>query len=295
MFEEARPEEILFVTGRTLSPEALEDLEDARKRLPALGYRAAWVQAEGEKDLAEKLSAIERAGRLCLADSTPLYRILHAAGFAAAAWSHGGNRADSFPGAGYILEEPGWIDRDSWNKIYQRLTGKPWKILETADTLVREFVPEDLDAIYDLYDQEALRFLEPPGPDRDREKRILQAYIQKIYGLFGYGHWAVLDRKSGALIGRMGFEAPTGQMAKALGVDAMFGYLTAAACRGRGLTGQVLPALLAYGDAMLGFGSVGAEADRDNPASIHLLEKNGFEERSREGSRILFVREKKKA
>ena len=290
MFEEARPEEILFVSEKDPAPEAAGEISEAKALLPGRGFRVSCLQAESGEELRQALSGLAPCRRLLLADSAAFLGILKKEGLAAAAWSHGGNREETFPGADYILQEPGWIDEDSWNKIYQRLIGKPWKILETERTLVREFVPEDLEAIYSLYDEEALRFLEPPGPDRDREKKILEAYIQKIYGLFGFGHWAVLEKETGELIGRMGFEAPTGQMAERLGADAMFGYLTAASARRKGLTGEVLPALLAYGDAMLGFGLVGAEADRDNTVSIRLLEKTGFAPKCREGDKIFFVR-----
>ena len=225
-------------------------------------------------------------GKLFLAGDTALCKALKERGFAAAAWSHPGNREDRFPGASYVLEEPAWVDDDSLNKIYQRLTGNPWKILETERTLVREFVPEDLEDIYGLYDEEAGRYLEPPGPDTERERQILKDYIGRIYGLFGFGHWAVLSK----LIGRMGFSLPTAREKEILGADAMLGYLTAKEARGAGLTLEVTRALLDYGKNFLLFERVGAEADAGNTASVRQLEKLGFERVMEEKGKILFSR-----
>ena len=290
MFIEARPHEIIFAAGKALPREAQEELKEALDQFEIRGYRALFMEAETPEQLAAALKGLTPEGKLFLAGDTALCKALKERGFAAAAWSHPGNREDRFPGASYVLEEPAWVDDDSLNKIYQRLTGNPWKILETERTLVREFVPEDLEDIYGLYDEEAGRYLEPPGPDTERERQILKDYIGRIYGLFGFGHWAVLSKESGHLIGRMGFSLPTAREKEILGADAMLGYLTAKEARGRGLTLEVTRALLDYGKNFLLFERVGAEADAGNTASVRLLEKLGFERVMEEKGKILFSR-----
>lgn len=290
MFTEAKPYEIIFVTGKDLSPKAEEEIRMSLDLFEKRGFRALHVEAENGDCLSEVLVCPGPEGRLFLAGNTALCRALSEKGCAAAAWSHAGNREDRFPGALYILEEPAFVDDDSLAKIYQRLTGNPWKILETERTLVREFVPEDLEDIYGLYDREALRRLEPPGPDRDRERQILKEYIRRIYGLYGYGHWAVLDKRSGRLIGRMGFSVPTARERELSGADAMLGYLTGKEARGKGITLEVTGALLDYGRDFLLFERVGAEADADNTASVHVLEKLGFERVLEEEGKILFAK-----
>lgn len=290
MFKEAKPSEIVFTTGKSLVPEAEEELKEALEILKKRGFRAVSIRAESPGSLSKALSELSPGGRLFLADSSEFFRVLRKRGFAAAAWSHAGNREDRFPGASYVLEEPAWIDDDSLAKVYQRLTGSPWKILETKRTLVREFTPEDLEDIYALYDEEALRHLEPPGPDRDKERRILEEYIQRIYGLYGYGHWAVLDKESGRLIGRMGFSVPSAREREVSGADAMFGYLTGRQARGKGITLEAARALLDYGRDFLLFEKVGAEADADNTVSVHILERLGFQRILEEDGKIFFVR-----
>ena len=131
-------------------------------------------------------------GTLCLCADAAMLRGLRERGFCAAGYSHGGNREEPFRGVPYVVQEPDLVDADSYQKIYQREAGLPWTILETEHCVVREFMEEDLDALYGLYDDAARRFLEPPSPDRERERTILRAYIDRVYGLYGYGHWAVL-------------------------------------------------------------------------------------------------------
>lgn len=275
---------------------------------------------------------------LFLCGSGQTLRGLREKGLCAAGYSHAENAEESFSGAPYVLQEPDLVDRDSYCKIYEREAGLPWTILETDRCLVREFTAEDLDGIYALYDDEARRFLEPPSEDRAHEREVLEAYIRRIYGLYGFGHWAVLEKepgpvlsgtesgtaaqgnrheekvetcgsgtgakagcpapggspgRSGRLIGRIGFAVLTAaQEQEALdlgiraaepqrgqpwsGLDADFGFLIAASCRGQGIAEEVCGALLQYGFSALGFKRVRADARADNAASIRLLEKLGF-------------------
>ena len=88
---------------------------------------------------------------LCLCDSPAAAAELIGRGAAVAGWSHAGNRGEHFADVGYLLEEPDQVDRDSYEKIWQRERHLPWTILETERCLVREFVPGDLEAIRSLY------------------------------------------------------------------------------------------------------------------------------------------------
>lgn len=212
---------------------------------------------------------------LCIADSTDLIRILKECGAAAAGYAHTANRTDRLDGAEYVLSELPYIDGDSLVKIWQRQRDLPWSILETERCLVREFVPGDMEAIMDLYDDRAREFLEPPSPDIDREREILKAYIDRVYRLAGYGDWAVLLRESGELIGRSGFSFPL--RVKGLPAhDAAFGYLLGAPYRGLGIASEVCSAQLRYGFEKLGFETVIAETDNSNVSSRNLLHKLGF-------------------
>ena len=177
-------------------------------------------------------------------------------------------------------------------------------ILETERCFVREFTVEDLDGIYALYDEEARRFLEPPSRDRAHEREILRAYIDRVYGLYGFGHWAVfLKEDPGTLVGRVGYSAITSRQereAQALNTacpDADFGFLILGDRRGKGIAGEVCRALLRYGFSELGFSCIRADARNDNAASIRLLKKLGFvpvgsclpEKSGEQGDKTLFI------
>ena len=205
-------------------------------------------------------------------------------GACAIGYANADNAGEDFSGAPYIVQEPDLVDADSYVKMYQRGAGLPWTILETGRCLVREFTVGDLDGIYAIYDGQARTFLEPPSDARSREREILNAYIQRSYGLYGFGHWAVISKEEpGALIGRVGYSAITDRQereAQALGIplpDVDFGFLIGAPWRGRGIAEEVCRALLRYGVSELGFTCIRADARNDNAASIRLLARLGFE------------------
>ena len=234
----------------------------------------------------------EVADTLFIADSAHLLRQLADAGAAFCAYSHGGNSGEDLSAAEYILMEPQWVDEDSLVKIWQRQRHLPWSILETERCLVREFVPDDLDGIYALYDEQASRFLEPPSDDRAKEREILCSYIEKMYPLCGYGHWAVIGKESGELIGRMGFSFRPAEWAGPE-IDACFGYLLRADRRGRGITGEVCRALLEYGFMQLGFEVVGADASVFNSISVKILKSFGFETVAERGDQRYYILNKR--
>ena len=217
------------------------------------------------------------ADTLFIADSARLLRQLAEAGAAFCAYSHGGNSGEDLSAAEYILMEPQWVDEDSLVKIWQRQRNIPWTILETERCVVREFVPEDTDALYELYDEEARRFLEPPSGNRPLEREILTSYIRRVYRLCGYGHWAVICKKTGELIGRMGFAFPPSPAPVCDPVpDAMFGYLVRSDRRRQGITREVGAAILQYGFEKLGFTAIGADAAVSNTVSDKILRNFSF-------------------
>ena len=228
-------------------------------------------------------------GRLVLTDSGAALRRLRAAGIPAVGYLHEGSRGEDFTGAAYLIEEPQELDPDSFLKIFQRLTGQPWTIAATDRLWIREQTVDDLDGLYELYDDPAARrFLEPLSRDREEEAQILKAYMEKVYGLLGYGMWAVCDRESGELIGRMGFAPYSGRQEAA-----QFGYLIRADVRRRGLAAEAAGAVLAFADRELEFPAIGAQTASDNAASAALLRRLGFTLQSEDNGTQYFIRERK--
>ena len=276
-------EKVIFYLEEQWYKSCLAEAAQAVRSYGQYGFKADLMVIEAGEEIPEP-----EYSALYLADSKRLLQMLSDRGAAYCAYSHSANQGEDLKPADYILMEPQWVDRDSLVKIWQRQRHIPWTILETERCIVREFVTGDLEAICGLYDDEARRFLEAPSEDQDKERKILAAYIDRVYPLCGYGHWAVLDRGTGKLIGRFGFSFPK---ASAPGPvpDASFGYLLHKDRRGRGIAREVCAALLEYGFSQLGFETVGADAEAANAASVKILQSFGFKEVAREKDQRYYI------
>ena len=276
-------EKVIFYLEEQWYKSCLAEAAQAVRSYGQYGFKADLMVIEAGEEIPEP-----EYSALYLADSKRLLQMLSDRGAAYCAYSHSANQGEDLKPADYILMEPQWVDRDSLVKIWQRQRHLPWTILETERCIVREFVTGDLEAICGLYDDEARRFLEAPSEDPDKERKILAAYIDRVYPLCGYGHWAVLDRGTGKLIGRFGFSFPK---ASAPGPvpDASFGYLLHKDRRGRGIAREVCAALLEYGFSQLGFETVGADAEAANAASVKILQSFGFKEVAREKDQRYYI------
>ena len=280
-------EKVCFYLEEQWYKDCLAEAAEALQSFKRYGFDSdLWVVEAGEEIPKPEYRT------LYLADSERLLRMLADRGAAFCAYSHAANKGEDLSLADYVLMEPQWVDRDSIVKIWQRQRHLPWTILETQRCVVREFVPGDLDAIYELYDEEALRYLEGPSEDRERERKILTAYIDRVYRLCGYGHWAVLLRSSGALIGRIGFSFPKSPAPGPV-PDAAFGYLLHRDWRGQGIAREVCGALLDYGFGQLGFETIGADAETSNEISVKILRSFGFSEVAREKDQRYYILHKK--
>ena len=274
---------VIFYLEEQWYKECLPEAAEAVRTFKGYGFESdLWVVEGGEELPAPEYDT------LYIADSERLLRQLQDPGAAFCGYSHSGNTSQNLKRADYILMEPQWVDRDSLVKIWQRRRHLPWTILETARCEVREFVPEDLEAIRALYDEEAVRFLEAPSEDTEKEKKILEAYIDRVYRLCGYGHWAVLSRQTGELVGRIGFSFPNSS-APGPAPDASFGYMVRKDWRGKGIAREVCAALIEYGFSQLGFERIGADTALSNTASDKILRSFGFREVARREDQRYYI------
>ena len=285
-------EKVFFYLDEQWYKECLPEAAEAVRAFRGYGFESdLWVVESGDVLPDPEYDA------LYIADSERLLRQLQDLGAASCGYSHGGQTPGNggltpIKRADYILMEPQWVDRDSLVKIWQRQRRLPWTILETARCEVREFVPEDLEAIRALYDEEARRFLEAPSEDTEKERKILEAYIDRVYRLCGYGHWAVISRQTGELIGRIGFSFPNSS-APGPAPDATFGYLVRKDMRGKGIAREVCAALIEYGFSQLGFERIGADTALSNTASAKILRSFGFREVARREDQRYYILNKK--
>ena len=83
--------------------------------------------------------------------------------------------------------------------------------LETERLTLRMFREEDLESYAEICaDAEVMRYLNKGKPFTRAESWRQMAFLVGHWQLRGYGNWAVEERASGCLIGRIGFLNPEG-------------------------------------------------------------------------------------
>ncbi|MCR4589334.1 MAG: GNAT family N-acetyltransferase [Lachnospiraceae bacterium] len=170
-----------------------------------------------------------------------------------------------------IIEGFDEITPDFLEKMYQRKNGIPWTIVETPRTIIRELSLDDIDDLFSLYeDPEIQRFIPPLLPTKEEETEFQKAYIEKMYGFFGYGFWNITDREKGTLIGRAGISNREGFDIPELG------YLLDRAHREKGIAEEVCRAIIKYAHEILGIDELNLFLQKQNLPSIRLAGKLGF-------------------
>jgi len=145
-------------------------------------------------------------------------------------------------------------------------------ILETDRLILREWAPEDAEALFAIVsDPDVMRFIENGQPWADIERvREWIGRLQVSYSTRGYSRWAVVEKESGRAIGNCGF-APLPWSGE---ID--FGYLLARDVWGRGYATEIGRAALRHGFERFGFAEVTASVAPEHTPSRRVLEKLGF-------------------
>lgn len=140
--------------------------------------------------------------------------------------------------------------------------------LETERLLLRQFRDDDLDAFAAMSaDLEVMEFLGPVMSRRDAWRAM--AMMLGHWQLRGYGSWAVEERATGQLLGRIGLYNPEGWP----GLEV--GWTLARAAWGRGYATEGARASLDYALDTLGADHVISVIDPDNARSIAVAERLG--------------------
>ena len=102
--------------------------------------------------------------------------------------------------AHYIIPDFMSASRELAELVLRRHLGLPWTIGTTGRLIIREFVKEDAGRIpEEEYGMEEKVFRSP---------ELLAHYIEKQYGFYEYGTWALEEKGSGALVGMAGVSNP---------------------------------------------------------------------------------------
>ncbi|WP_408069906.1 GNAT family N-acetyltransferase [Butyrivibrio sp. JL13D10] len=271
--------EIIFCLKRRPGEAVCEKINSAAEYLEEEGFEVAILtpgsKMQGEDDMDWLLSGL--SGRapgdmLIVSDSTKIAEELIENDYYVVGIWHDENQSESFAGLKYVFTDIEEIARDSYEKAYQRYAHLPWEILQTDRCIIRETTVEDVDEFYRLYaDPEMTRYMEGLFKNPEDEKRYTRDYIEKVYGLLGFGTWTVIRKEDGKIIGRAGFSVRNGFD------DIELGFLIGTEFQRQGYAYEVCRAILDYGKQVLQFGKVQTFVKAENAVSIHLCKKLGFE------------------
>ena len=141
--------------------------------------------------------------------------------------------------------------------------------LETPRLRLRQFREDDLDAWARITsDPEVMRYVGGSALTREDAWRSL-GYLLGHWKIRGFGLWAAEEKKSGALVGRIGLYQPEGWP----GLEV--GWLVERARWGEGFASEGGAASLAYAFEALGAQRVISVIEPPNAASIRVAEKLG--------------------
>jgi RimJ/RimL family protein N-acetyltransferase len=155
--------------------------------------------------------------------------------------------------------------------------------LETPRLILRMFRGEDLESYAPICaDPDVMRYLGEGKPLTRPEAWRQMAMILGHWQLRGYGLWAVEERSTGALIGRIGLFNPEGWPGFELG------WVLGKAHWGRGYATEGARRVLDHVFAEMGREHVISLIYPDNAASIRVAERIG---ETLEGRTVLFGRE----
>jgi len=206
---------------------------------------------------------------LIITDSPELARICRKMDMAVAAVVSDGEK--DFSGIPYAVTDVDDLDERFLERIWQRYRGIPWKICETERCLVRETTLEDVEDFYRIYrDKSITAYMENLYEDKERERRYIRDYIEKVYGFYGFGMWTACLKETGEVIGRVGFSMREGFEEPELG------YVIGKKWQRQGIATEVCREILAYGREELGFERARALMRPENIASERLCRKLGF-------------------
>lgn len=205
-----------------------------------------------------------------------------------AGYEHDENRDLPLLKMDYIISDLEDLEKEDLEFMWNRITGQPCDVLETKRLFIRETTVEDVDAFYSIYkNPEITAYMEPLFENPDEERAYQEMYIKNVYGLYGYGVWTVIEKKSGKIIGRAGVAPRAGCEEPELG------FVIGKEWQGQGYAYEACEAVLSYVKKEFEINRVIAVVHKENEASKGLCNKLGFklDPRVLQENHITFLKE----
>jgi RimJ/RimL family protein N-acetyltransferase len=147
--------------------------------------------------------------------------------------------------------------------------------LETDRLVLRRFTGTDADHLHELdSDPEVMRYLSnaTPTPYEVVRDEVLPRMLAEYRRSPGHGHWAAIERSTGAFLGWFGLQPAVGRPSD----EAELAYRLRRSSWGRGYATEGARALVHKAFAELGLRRVYAETMAINVASRRVMEKAGL-------------------
>jgi RimJ/RimL family protein N-acetyltransferase len=142
--------------------------------------------------------------------------------------------------------------------------------LETKRLILRMFDKDDIDAYYNICaNAETMRYIGEGQPLSRTDAWRQVAVFLGTWQLRGYGMWALEEKASGRMIGRVGYIHPEGWP----GIE--LGWVLARPFWGRGMATEAATACLKHGFSAFGFTHIISLIHPDNHRSIAVAERIG--------------------
>jgi RimJ/RimL family protein N-acetyltransferase len=145
-------------------------------------------------------------------------------------------------------------------------------VIDTGRLVLRRFVPDDLDAFYELGSRpEIIRYAQSePIASREAAREVMRAAPFHDYATYGYGRFACVWKPTGAVIGFSGIKfVPEIN-------DNELGYRFLPEYWGSGLATEAGQASIEFARSVLSLKRLVALVHSDNLASARVLDKLGF-------------------
>ncbi len=182
--------------------------------------------------------------------------------------------SDYMMGVDMVLEGLNDIDYTFIENVYKRHYKIPITIAETNRLIIREITIDDLDQLYQIYsNDEITEYMEGLYENRAEEEEFTKAYIENMYGFYGYGLWVLIEKETGKLIGRAGLS--NREINDEISVE--IGYVIGKEYQRRGYAYEACKKIIEYAKDWLEIPGLNCFIQKGNEASVKLAQKLGFE------------------
>lgn len=209
---------------------------------------------------------------IVIEDSSNGAKAAKAAGMACVGFLNPSSGEQDLSMADYLFEDFDSIDGAFLEMVHAHHFGEPWRVLETERLIIREMCPDDVEAIYKIYEDNDLRYTEPLFDDIDKERAYIKDYQKYIYNFYDFGIWLFEEKSTGEIIGRGGVELKVYED----GSEAIeIGYIIRKDKQRLGFAYEGLKNILIYVKEHFDIKSVNVSVHRDNVSSVELAKKLG--------------------